>query len=400
MSYLNQSPNTWPVKTWLAVISLAFGSFGLICSEFLPAALLTPMAQDLRISEGQTGQTVTVTALFAAIAAPMAALMIGRLDRKVASLGICMLAITSNLIVALTNEYVILLIARALLGSAIGGFFALAGAIVVRIVSINGMGRGMSVVFVGISAATVAAPALGTLIGEALGWRSAFVAAAACGAVAFLFQSVCLPRVPAVGATSLSTLLGLLRRSQVRAGLAVALLFFGGHIAGFTFLRPFMESIARVNAPQVAAIFLIFGVSSLIGSACGGSMADRMLQRGFAFTSIILACAALGLVFLNTSFLLLGLCAGAWGLALGAGPVLIQTWMGRAAPDQLEGVGGLFLAVLQFGLVLGASVSGIAVDLYGVSLAFYLAAALAGTAAATIVVARAPTVPPRSPNFS
>jgi MFS transporter, DHA1 family, purine ribonucleoside efflux pump len=46
--------------------------------------------------------------------------------------------------------------------------------------------------------------------------------------------------------------------------------------------------------------------------------------------------------------------------------------MGRAAPDQLEGVGGLFLAVLQFSIALGAVAGGLAVDLYGVSVPLYL----------------------------
>ena len=53
---------------WRAVWSLGLGVFGLIIAEFLPASLLTPMAQDLGISEGLAGQSVTVTAFVAMFA--------------------------------------------------------------------------------------------------------------------------------------------------------------------------------------------------------------------------------------------------------------------------------------------------------------------------------------------
>ncbi len=48
----------WDARTWLAVLSLASATFALVSAEFLPAGLLTPMAADLRISEGTAGQVV------------------------------------------------------------------------------------------------------------------------------------------------------------------------------------------------------------------------------------------------------------------------------------------------------------------------------------------------------
>lgn len=53
---------------WSAVFSVAFCVACLITVEFLPVSLLTPMAQDLGISEGVAGQSVTVTAFVAMFA--------------------------------------------------------------------------------------------------------------------------------------------------------------------------------------------------------------------------------------------------------------------------------------------------------------------------------------------
>ena len=389
--------SAWSVSTWLSVVSLTFGSFALISSELLPMAVLTPMAADLGVTEGAAGQAVTLTAVFAGIAAPTVALIIGRLDRKLINLMLCALVVASNIAVALTADYLVLLAARTLLGIAIGGFFALAGATVVRLVSIEDMGKGMSIVFMGLSAGLVIAPAASTLIGEAFGWRVAFMAAAGAGLLALLLQIICLPSVPATGATSLSSLFGLLKRRHVRVGLVVGLLFFGGEVCGFTFMRPYLESEGGLDATSIAPVLLVLGLASLLGSAIAGVFADRVLRDGFATTFLVLGIATIGLSTLSTSYVAVLAFAAAWGVAIGAGPVMTQTWMGRAAPDQLEGVGGLFLAVIQFGITLGAIVGGIAVDSFGTSAPLYVTATCALLAAILIVTQRAPDVVSQTP---
>lgn len=396
MSKTDHSGRSWTISTWLSVVSLTFGSFALISSELLPMAVLTPMAGDLEITEGAAGQAVTLTALFAGVAAPSVALIIGRLDRKLINLILCVLVIASNIAVALASDYFVLLAARTLLGIAIGGFFALAGATVVRLVSMEDMGKGMSIVFMGLSAGLVVAPALSTLIGEAFGWRAAFIAAAGSGLLALLFQAICLPSVPAASATSLSSLFGLLRRQQVRVGLAVGLLFFGGEVSGFTFMRPYLEA-NGLNATAIAPVLLVLGLASLLGSAVAGVFADRVLREGFGTTFLVLGVATLGLLTLSTSYVAVLAFAAAWGIAIGAGPVMTQTWMGRAAPDQLEGVGGLFLAVIQIGVALGAIAGGIAVDIFGTSAPLYVTATCALLAAVLITTQRAPDVVSQTP---
>lgn len=397
MSEPTPQGSAWSISTWLSVVSLTLGSFALISSELLPMAVLTPMAADLGVTEGAAGQAVTLTAIFAGIAAPTVALIIGRVDRKLVNLALCLLVIASNIAVALTSDYLVLLAARTFLGIAIGGFFALAGATVVRLVSIEDMGKGMSIVFIGLSAGLVVAPAFSTLIGEAFGWRAAFTAAAGLGLLALLVQAICLPSVPATGATSLSSLFGLLKRQHVRVGLAVGLLFFGGEVCGFTFMRPYLETNGGLDAPAIAAVLLVLGLASLLGSAIGGVFADRMLREGFGTTFLVLGVATIGLLTLGTSYVAVLAFAAAWGIAIGAGPVMTQTWMGRSAPDQLEGVGGLFLAVIQFGVTLGAIAGGIAVDIYGTSAPLYVTAACAALATLLIVTQRAPGVIPQMP---
>ncbi|MBO9621541.1 MAG: MFS transporter [Sphingomonas sp.] len=383
---------TWPIATWLALASLALGSFAVVSSELLPMGVLPPLARDLGVSEGVAGQTVTMTALFAGLAAPSITLIIGRTDRKYVMLAVTGLVVASNLLAVLSSGFWGLLGARVILGLAIGGFFALAGATIARLVAMESFGSGMGVVFVGISLATVVAPPLGALASDAWGWRAAFLGAAGIGLAAVALQGACLPRVPAAAATSPGALVGLVRRPSVRLGLVAGLLVVGGHFAGFTFLRPWLQTGAGLRPGAVAAILLVYGIANIGGSALAGLIADRRLQAGFTGGSFLLGASATGLVLVGAAFFPAMAFAALWGLAFGAAPVLIQTWMGRAAPDQMEAVGGLFLGVLQFSIALGAIAGGSALDMLGVRAPFLITAGC-GVLAALLVLGRVPAAP-------
>lgn len=142
---------------WAAVGSLALGVFGLVTAEFLPASLLTAMATDLGISNGAAGQTVTATALVGAVAAPAFPLLTRRLDRKWVMLALSLLLVVSNLMAATATSLPVLLVARVLLGVALGGFWALAGALALRLVPADRFARAMSLILTGVSVAAVCA---------------------------------------------------------------------------------------------------------------------------------------------------------------------------------------------------------------------------------------------------
>ncbi len=48
--------------SWGGVFAMSLGAFALIASEFMPVSLLTPIAADFQITEGQAGQAISVSA--------------------------------------------------------------------------------------------------------------------------------------------------------------------------------------------------------------------------------------------------------------------------------------------------------------------------------------------------
>ena len=364
---------TWPqaapaqAAAWPAVFSLTLGVFSLVTAEFLPASLLTPMAASLGISEGVAGQAVTTTAMVAFAAALLASIVTRGLDRRMVLVGFTVLLIASNLLVATAPDMTLLLLGRVLLGIALGGFWSMAAAIAIRLVPPDLVPRALSILFSGVSVATIVAVPLGSFLGGLYGWRSVFFFAAFIGLATLLVQIAFLPRLAATGTARLGTLVNVLMRPGLRLGMALTVLVFGGHFMLFTYVRPFLEAFAGVGANGIALMLLGFGVANFAGTLLAGFVLERSLRLALTLPPLLI-----GLVGTAMAGLLLGLPAHAalvaiWGMAFGAIPVGWSTWAARTAPDETESAGGILVAAVQVAIAAGAAVGGLIYGLAGIT---------------------------------
>ncbi|MGF6727587.1 putative MFS family arabinose efflux permease [Paraburkholderia sp. GAS41] len=166
-------------RYWLAVLSVALSATVFCTTEFLPVGLLRYISQGLRVSEGTAGLMITAPGLLAAIAAPLLTVAVGRFDRRRVLLGLGLLLVISNLTAMLAPNFATLVVARALFGVGIGGFWAISVDLGGRFVEEEHVGRATSLIFAGVSLGMLIGGPAGALIGELAGWRTAFAAALA-----------------------------------------------------------------------------------------------------------------------------------------------------------------------------------------------------------------------------
>ena len=339
--------------------------FGLVTAEFLPASLLTAMAADMRVSEGTAGQTVTATALVAAVSAPLVPLWTRNLDRRTVMLALTVLLVLSNLITVTTASLPALLLARLLLGIALGGFWSMSGALALRLVPAHLFARAMALILTGVSVATVCAAPLGAWMGEMWGWRSAFMAAGAVSVLTLVIQLLTLPALPPRDKPDLRVLAQLLARADVRVALLAVLLVISGHFAGFTYIRPLMENVTHLPVGTITGILLGYGIGGFVGNLVGGAIAERSERRAIVAGGALIALVAASLLVAGSSTVVTAVAVVLWGFAFGAFPVGFQTWIVRAAPAQAEGAGGLLVAAFQVAIATGAVGGGLLVDQLG-----------------------------------
>lgn len=361
---------------WGAVFAMALGAFVLVASEFMPVSLLTPVAADLHISEGQAGQAISVSGAFALLTSLFIAPLAGRLDRKVLLLALTLMMMVSGTVAAFAPGYTVFMVGRAFIGVAIGGFWSMSAATAMRLVPSQQVPRALAIVNGGNALATVVAAPLGSFLGGVVGWRGAFFAVVPIAAIAFAWKLASLPAMHAKGGAGAGDAFRLLRRPVVALGMAGVALFFMGQFALFTYLRPFLETVTGVGVSGLSGMLLIVGVAGFIGTTLIGAVLEKQLYRTLVVIPLLMAAIGLALMAFGASLPATAVLLGLWGLVATAAPVGWWTWLARTLPQDAEAGGGLIVAVVQLAIALGATLGGILFDASGYRASFGLSVAV------------------------
>ncbi|CAI1699666.1 MFS transporter [Serratia ficaria] len=383
MSTLSSEVSRRERAYWSGVFAMTLCVFVLIASEFMPVSLLTPISGDLGVSEGLAGQGIAISGALAVLTSLSISTLAGNLDRKVLLLGMTALMAFSGAVIALAPSYLIYMAGRALIGVAIGGFWSLSAATAIRLVPQPQVPRALAIFNGGNALAAVVAAPLGSYLGALIGWRGAFFCLVPVALFAFVWQWFSLPKMKAAtGAQPGGAVFRLLADPLVAVGLAACGLFFMGQFALFTYVRPFLETVTRVDIPALSFILLTIGVTGFIGTLLIGAF----LQAGFYPTLIaiplLMAAIAGGLMAFGHSVWIVAPLFGFWGLIATAAPTGWWTWLARTLPNDAEAGGGLMVAVVQLSIALGSTLGGLAFDHRGYQSTFTLSAMLLAMAAA------------------
>lgn len=361
---------------WGAVGSMALTVSVLIASEFMPVSLLTPIARDLTMLEGQAGQAISISGFFAVVTSLFVARLTAGIDRKTVLTWFSALLVLSAVVVTFAPNYWILMAGRALLGIAIGGFWSMSTAIVMRLLPTDQVPKGLAALNAGNAiAATISAP-LGSFLGELIGWRGAFFLVVPLALVALAWQWMTMPDLPAEDEKPTANVFRLLARRQVALGMTAILLLFMGQFALFTYLRPYLESASGFDVTSLSLVMLLMGLAGVAGTWSISRLLPHWLYTLAIGMPLTMALLAVGLVAASSSPLAVTLLLGAWGFVGTAAPVAWGTWLAQVLSDDAEAGGGLQVAVIQFAITLGAALGGLLFDHIGWWSSFLFAASL------------------------
>lgn len=356
---------------WSAVLAMSLCAFALVASEFLPVSLLTPIASDLSLTEGQAGQAISISGFFAVITSLLLATLTQGIDRKPVLLTTTALMLVSGAMVAFAPNYLTLMVGRAVLGIAIGGYWSMSTAVMMRIAPGALVPKAIAVMQGGTALATAIAAPIGSYLGGMIGWRGAFFCVVPLAALALIWQAFTLPRMPSERTKlSVTGLLRLLGDSKIAIGMAAVAFLFMGQFTLFTYLRPFLETVTHVDVPTLSLLLLIIGAAGLLGTLLVGPLVSRTLNRVLVGIPIIMSAIAFAAIAVGSSVIPVAVLLGLWGLIATCAPVGWFTWLAKALPQNAEAGGGLMVAVIQLAITAGATVGGLLYDGIGYQAAF------------------------------
>ncbi|MFI5716528.1 MFS transporter [Nocardia sp. NPDC051750] len=390
----SRAPAAESAERWSSIAVLALSTFLVVTAEMMPVGVLTPMSEGLRISAGTTGFSLAVTGVVAALVAPFVPRVIGLLDRRRVLVAAAFLLAAGNLITAVAQGFAVLALGRVVVGIAMATVWALAVALVTRLVSARRAGLAVSMVVSGVAVASVLGVPLGTALGDIAGWRSAFGALGLAGLVLAAGLRMVLPALPAqleAGVTARSG--SLLAIPAVRRGLVAVTLVVTAHFAAYTYVRPTLEEVSGVHGAGISVLLLVYGLCGIVANFVAGAAAARRVRWTLLVLAIGIAAALVVLPLLGTTPVGAAAVLVLWGLSYGGVSVCSQLWAVQAAPDRREAVSGLYVGAFTGSIALGSFAGGVILDGAGLSVLLWGSAGVAALAALATVSGGAERAP-------
>ena len=359
-----------PARIRFALLALALGGFGIGSTEFVAMGLLPNIAADLMPglyaqspdeANAAAGWVISAYALGVVVGAPTIAAAAARWPRKRLLLALLTAFALGTLASALLPSFGLVLIARFIAALPHGAYFGIASLVAASLMGPGKRARGVALVLSGLTIANVIGVPAITWLGQAAGWRVAYVAVAGIFALTFLAVALAVPWQAGDPHATMKRELKAFSRAQVWFALAIGAIGFGGLFSVYSYVAPLATNVTGLPEAVVPLVLVMFGIGMTIGNLVGGRLADWSVRRSMYVFFGILAAALVLLAF--TASNPVGLFAGVF-LIGGSSAALSPTIQARlmdVARDSQSIAAALNHSALNLGNWLGAFLGGIAI---------------------------------------
>ena len=349
------------IRQWLPLIGLTCAAFIFNTSEFMPIGLLTDIAASFHISEAATGVMISVYAWGVMLLSLPLMVFASRFDLRRLLLAVIALFSCGQFLSAVAPTFLILVLARLVVAAAHAIFWSIASVMAARLVDTEHGALALSMVATGSSIAQIFGLPLGRAIGLAVGWRMTFCVVGAVSATVLVYQAVVFPAMPAGERFTLGQLPSLMRNRVLLALYAVTIFMSCSYYVGYSYIEPFMQQVAHLDAAVITMALTVFGFAGLLGSVSFSRFFDGhrfgfllTMIGGLALSLLLMRAASISLVTVFALCVLWGLCATAFNVAFQA--EVISFTQASASAVAMSIFSGLFNLGIGCGTAIGGAV--------------------------------------------
>ncbi|GAA4778419.1 MFS transporter [Microbacterium gilvum] len=284
-----------------ALLSLSIGAFGIGMTEFVSMGLLPGIAGDLlptvyaaspEDAVAQAGVLISLYALGVVVGAPTIAAVVSRYPRHRVLIALALALLLFNALTVVMPTFELVGLSRFLSGLPHGAYFGMAAVVAADLFGAEKRGRAIAVVMGGLSIANLVGVPGGTLLGQLLGWRAAYLVVGAVFLAALLMIAFFVPAQAGDPGRTFRNELRVFRIPQVWFTIAIGSIGFGSFFAVYSYVATLVTEVSGADERMVPIALVAIGLGMTVGNFLGGYLADLSVKKTLVYGLVALAAAS------------------------------------------------------------------------------------------------------------
>lgn len=341
----------WPI------LVMALGTFVLGLTEFSSMSMLPLIAETYSVSPSMAGNVISGYAIGVVIGAPLFMLLTNKTNRRTSLIIFVAMIFVANGLSAIASSLPELVFYRVLSGLPHGAYFGTALLVAASMAPEGKRASYMSMVFAGLTIATIVGVPMATLIGQNMSWRVCMGIVAALALLTILLIYFLVPSCPVTQPSKLREEFGVLKNKLVWSISGIIFVGFGGVFCIYTYLADTIINVTQTPEVTISIAMMMFGIGTTIGNWLISKLADKspLTTTGIALmcsvgVSIMYVFAASNIWWLYITVFLLG---ASVGLA-----AVIQSMLLDVSPTGHAMIGALVQCAFNTANAIGPMVGG------------------------------------------
>ena len=226
--------------------------------------------------------------------------------------------------------------------------------------------KSVSMVFSGLTIATVLGVPMATYISDLFGWQASFLLSALINLVSVLGLWFFMPPIETEKKVAQKRDLGILKNNVLWVNFLITFLIITAMYSTYAYMAEFLGSVSKMDGTDISLMLLVFGAMGIYGNRLAGKYMGKYPKKATVLFIVLLISVHLLVYWFGMYYWLIVLITAIWGLIHTGGFVIGNLNLTSSISGTSELINSLFTSCGNLAVTIGTLLGGFWIASYGV----------------------------------
>ncbi|WP_068942892.1 MFS transporter [Chryseobacterium timonianum] len=345
---------------------LALGVFGITTTEFGVIGVLPEIASAFNISIEKAGWLLSAFALIVAVFGPFMLIALSAFKRKSLLVSSLLIFAVANILSAYIGNFYALLAVRMIPAFFHPVYWSIALSFAEKTSDPSDTSKSVSIIFSGLTLATVLGVPLATLMSDLFSWQSSFLLTAGINIVALIGVQLLLPVIEKETEAQAVFDLKIFQNKSLWIGLSIAFFTIAAMYSTYGYMADFLKKVTHMNGKQISIMLFMFGTVGILGNKMAGKYMSRFPLHTTSLFLILLTVTHIFIYSYGSYFVPMIWIIAFWGMIHSGGFLISNMNVISSVSGSSEFINSIFTSCGNFAVTVGTLFGGFWIAHYGI----------------------------------